>query len=295
MAKMGLYIPQEILSLGKLSGNQRMILALIADIGDDCFATKRFIAERVFLHENTVLRCIKVLVSAGMLIQVSRKVLRTPDIETLHHIHDNLPRNFADKRKHQTDGESHKSGGNKIHKSGGSQTASLVVHQPRHIIERIKDSNHKKSELPTELGLVVEVSGTEKVVPKKPVPAKEPKAPKPRDEFYDKLAEITASDPKLVGQKIGVFAARLKKAGYDDVNHLKRFALWWWDKYRKQKGDFPSLETVVSKISQVIKFYQGSTTPVDAPIDPEEMSTEEIMRRVDKTFSAAFGQSSTPV
>lgn len=132
-------------------------------------------------------------------------------------------------------------------------------------------------------------------IPSKPVPVKKEKAPKapaeprPRNEFYDKLTEITASDPKLSGGKIGAIAAKLQKAGYT-VNDLKRFALWWWsDKYRKTKGEFPSLETVHAKIAMVVKHMKAGTDAT--PAVPDEMSPAQIQRMVDASFAAAYGQS----
>lgn len=99
------------------------------------------------------------------------------------------------------------------------------------------------------------------------------KTPRPRDVFFDCLAEITHSNPALLG---GVIAGTKKKLAAigATVDDLRCFADWWnREDFRGKKGDPPKPPQIISEWGRFEVWRKGTTAKQTAVQTIENMMT----------------------
>lgn len=87
------------------------------------------------------------------------------------------------------------------------------------------------------------------------------KPPKPRDPYFDAVAEVCQYDPKLVGSRIAKASNALKKAGYLPEDILNFLEYWKATNYAwKQIKQLPAAEQIVSGILRSKSWYSTHGT-----------------------------------
>ena len=121
-----------------------------------------------------------------------------------------------------------------------------------------------------------------------------PRLAKNSDPFFDKLADLTKTDPKLQGAMIGKTKSKLLKvaATLHDLDCFK--AYWYAQDWRGKKGEVPSLPQVVSEWTKA-KTWEGNSQSAGASTNNGEwewatIPTGIVLRHKGGTFPSLRGE-----
>lgn len=111
--------------------------------------------------------------------------------------------------------------------------------------------------------------------------AQEEKKPRERDLFFDRLVELTHSDPALHGAQIGKTKKQLLavKATSEQLDHFEVY--WRCADWRGQKGQPPTLANILGEWGRA-KHWQQPAPGVTSQARP----TNQPLRGVDKSLAA---------
>lgn len=108
----------------------------------------------------------------------------------------------------------------------------------------------------TRLDKDIDIDKEEDKDKEKEIPAS---ADRPRDIFFDKLAEISCADPKLNGPVLGKMKSRLMKVNAT-LEQLVHFEKYWYDAdWRGKQGQSPTPQQVVAEWERARKWIPGAT------------------------------------
>lgn len=90
-------------------------------------------------------------------------------------------------------------------------------------------------------------------------------APKKRDVFFDKLAEVSCSDPKLNGAILGKMKSRLMKvnATFEQLEHFEKY--WYAADWRGKQGQSPTPQQVVAEWERARKWIPSANVQRGQP------------------------------